>query len=203
MKKRPNEAGRARTTVKPSGTGLSPSEALRVRARQPITKTKTDPANLRQSIEDRAKARNIQRAQDTNTKRPARPVVTNKTPVKRDINPSRTTLEGGARAVLQDLKSRDRTGPQGTIESRTSQSPASRGTNVERLANRPTRSQKEADRRVNEALKAIGGKNKPTPSMSKAQINEILRKRWKNAGPAQRLLIEKQAAILKNTPKKK
>jgi ribosomal protein L44E len=104
---------------------------------------------------------------------------------------------------LQNLKSSDRTGPQGTIESRTSQNPASRGTNVERLANRPTRSQKEADRRVDEALKAIGGKNKPTPSMSKAQINEILRKRWKNAGPAQRLLIEKQAAILKNTPKKK
>lgn len=196
MKQRPNEAGRARTTVKPSGTGLSPSEAARVRTRQPITKTKTDPAALRQSIEDRAKARNAQTKINTNTKPPARPKVSNKTPVKRDIDTSRTTFVDGkyrARPVLQDLKSPDRTKPQPTIESRTSQDPRSRGTNVERVMNRPTRSQKEADRRVNEGLKAI----------AKADKIKALRQKWKKAGPAQRMIIEKQAKLLKNKGNKK
>jgi hypothetical protein len=204
MKQRPNDAGRARAVTKPDNTiGLGRAEARQVRIKRPITKTKVDPASLRKSLEERAKARAIQRSESINTKPPMRPKVLNSTPVKRDINPSRTTLEGGARAVSQDLKSLDRTRPQGTIESRTSQSPSSRGTNVERIANRPTRSQREADRRVEAGLKAISGKNKPTPSMSKNQINEILRKRWKKAGPAQRLIIEKQAKLLKNTPKKK
>jgi hypothetical protein len=207
MKQRPNEAGRARAVTKPDNTvGLGRAEARQVRIKRPVTKTKVDPAGLRKSLEERAKARAIQRSQNVNTKPPMRPKVLNSTPVKRDINPLRTTFEGGAykpRAASQDLKSPDRTNPQGTIESRTSQNPSSRGTNVERIANRPTRSQREADRRVEAGLKAISGKNKPTPSMSKNQINEILRKRWKKAGPAQRLIIEKQAKLLKNTPKKK
>lgn len=202
MKQRPNNAGRARAVTKPDNTvGLGRSEARQVRIKRPVTKTKVDPAALRQSIEDRAKARNIQRSESANTKRPMRPKPTNRTPVKRDVDTSRTTFVDGkyrARPVLQDLKSTDRTRSQGTIESRTSQDPRSRGTNVERLANRPTRSQKEADRRVDEGLKAISGKKPPKPSMSKAQVNEILRKRWKNAGPAQRLIIEKQAKLLKN-----
>jgi hypothetical protein len=196
MKQRPNEAGRARTTVKPTGTGLSAAEKARVRTRQPIDRTKTDPNVLRQTVEDRAKARNAQIRIDTNTKRPARPVVTNRIPIKRDINESRTTFADGkyrARPVLQNLKSPDRTGPQGTIESRTSQSPSSRGTNIERVMNRPTRSQKEADRRVAEGLKAI----------NKAEKIKALRQKWQKAGPAQRMIIEKQAAILKNKGKGK
>ena len=205
MKQRPHGAGRARTTSKPSGTGLSASEKARVQTRQPITRTKADPANLRQSIEDRAKARNIQRAQNTNTKRPARPVVTNRTPVKTDINPARTVMDEFGRRITrpasQDLSSTSRTRPQETIESRTSQDPRSRGTNIERIANRPTRSQREADRRVDEGLKTIASKKPPKQSMSQAQINEILRQRWKKAGPAQRMIIEKQAQILKNKGK--
>jgi hypothetical protein len=189
-----------------SGTGLSPRESIRVKSEQPVNKRYIDPKVLQERAKQRAIGRAIERDKATKTRRPARPVVKNNKPVKRDTNLSRTTFEKGkyrargSEDVLDDLKfspGKTTQNSRPTIESRTSQSPSSRGVNVNK-----GKSDKAADRMVSAAINKGRGFKKPGPKeVSKNDVLKSLRAQWKTAGPAQRQLIERQANRVKRVMK--
>jgi len=201
-----NSKARGIAKTNRSGTGLSPREILRTQTLQPVRSRSVDPKVLQESVKQRAIGRAIAKSKATKTRPPARPVVKNNKPVKRDTNLSRTTFEKGkyrARAsedVLDDLKfeiGKTTQGSRPTIESRTSQYSSSRGVNVNK-----GKPDKKADRMVSEAINKGRGFYKPGPKeISKNDVLKVLRKQWKNAGPEQRKLIERQANKVKKRMK--
>lgn len=201
-----NSKARGIAKTNRSGTGLSPREVIRVTTPQPIKTRSVDPKVLQEGVKQRAIGRAIAKSQATKTRRPARPVVKNNKPVKRDTNLSRTTFEKGkyrargAEDVLDDLKyapGKTTQTSRPTIESRTSQYSSSRGVNVNK-----GKPDKAADRMVSAAINKGRGFKKPGPKeVSKNDVLKSLRAQWKNAGPAQRQLIERQANKVKKRMK--
>lgn len=201
-----NSKARGVAKTNRSGTGLSPSEAIRNRTEQPVNVRRVDPKALQEKVKQQARGRAIARDEATKTRRPSRPVVTNKQPVKRDINLSRTTFENGkykarpVKDILPELGYKPgsvKPDSRPNIESRTSQNPATRGVNINR-----TKPDKAADRMVSAAInKGRGFKNPGPREVPQSMVLGSLRKQWKEAGPAQRAIIERQAANAKRKMK--
>jgi hypothetical protein len=196
-----NSKARGIAKTNRSGTGLSPSEIIRTRTEQPVNARKVDPKVLQERVKQQARGRAIARDEATKTRRPSSPRVANKQPVKRDINIARTTFENGkykARGVNDTLN--DSTGirtSRPTIETRTSQHPATRGVNVNK-----GKPDKTADRMVSAAINKGRGFRNPGPrEVPQSMVLGSLRKQWKEAGPAQRAIIERQAANAKRKMK--
>jgi hypothetical protein len=201
-----NSKARGIAKTNRSGIGLSSSEELRVRKQQPVNVRNVDPKVLQERVKQQARGRAIARDEATKTRRPSRPVVTNNQPVKRDTNLTRTTFENGkyrargAEDVLDDLKyapGKTTQTSRPTIESLTSQYSSSRGVNVNK-----GKPDKAADRMVSAAInKGRGFKNPGSREVPQSMVLGSLRKQWKEAGPAQRAIIERQAANAKRKMK--
>lgn len=191
---RPNNAGRARAVSKPDNTvGVGRSETKEMQKERPVILRKVDPKLLKAKAKAEAEIKAEQRKINTNTKRPAKPIVKNPVPAKRGVNKKRmgaTETPDNIDYKYESGKPQEHSRP--TIESREPQSRASRGKNIEKAAG--ILKDKKADRMVSVATSNGRGFDKPGPrEVSKSDVLAVLRKQWKEAGPARRIIIEKQA----------
>lgn len=201
---RPNNAGRARAVSKPDNTvGVGRSETKEMQKERPVTLRKVDPKLLKAKAKAEAGIKAEQRKINTNTKRPAKPIVKNPVPAKRGVNVKRqgATQTPDNRDYKYEPNADEGNGKPSvyefpTIESREPQSRASRGKNIEKATS--VLKDKKADRMVSAATTGGRGFNKPGPrEVSKSDVLAVLRKQWKDASPAKRIILQRQAAKVK------